>query len=42
MALNNIIRETSAAFREAEQRIVKEDSEVQAGQFKSPQGRNKR
>jgi hypothetical protein len=31
IALNNIIRETSAAFREAEQRIVKEDSEVQAG-----------
>jgi Family of unknown function (DUF5677) len=40
-ALENMIQLTSTAFIEAEQRIVKEDSEVQTGQFKSPTGRTK-
>jgi hypothetical protein len=42
MALQNMIREASAAFVQAEQRIVKEDSEVLAGQFKNPARREKR
>jgi hypothetical protein len=42
IALQTMIRETSAKFREAEQQILKEDSEMHAGQFKSPVHRKKR
>jgi uracil phosphoribosyltransferase len=41
LALQNMIRETSEAFRDAEQRIIKEDSELQAAHFESPLGRKK-
>ena len=41
LALQNMLKVTSAAFREAEQQIIQEDSEVQAGHFKSPVHRKK-
>jgi hypothetical protein len=42
IALDNMIRETTTAFSEAEQRIVREDSEIRSGKFKSPAPRKKR
>ena len=42
IALDNMIRETTIAFSKAEQRIVREDSEIQAGKFKSPMRRKMR
>jgi hypothetical protein len=42
MALDNMIRETTTAFSEAEQRIVREDSEIRSGNFQSPARHKKR
>ena len=41
MALDNMIRETTTAFSKAEQRIVREDSEIRAGKFSGPLRHNK-
>jgi hypothetical protein len=42
MALDNMIRETTTAFSKAEQRIVREDSEIRLKNYKSPERRKQR
>jgi hypothetical protein len=42
MALQNMIKESIHAFSQAEQQIVREDSEIRAGRFESPVRRKKR